>query len=178
MHLTEGRQCGKVVAVGAVWVVAAATIVVGCRGRGASPTGRDGAATASVGAVSSAEAGAAVAAPVLEDAGPYATGIPVPLAKVEAALNPGHLPPYAGPTGTVEGFITMTGDLPPKRELDIPFACGEAYATYGKAFREGTGRTVADVLVAVTGYAGFVPAAGDAVPVKIHGCAYERRTVV
>src|SRR5882724_9898635 len=175
MHFTEGS---KRVALGAIWVVVTATLVGGCRGRGVSSTGSDAGATTSLAAVPGVEAGAAAAAPVLVDAGPYATGIPVPLAKVEAALNPGRLPPYAGPTGTIEGVVTMTGDLPPKRDLDISFACGEAYATYGKAFREGTGRTVADVLVAVTGYAGFVPAAGDAVPVKIHGCAYERRTVV
>jgi hypothetical protein len=34
------------------------------------------------------------------------------------------------------------------------------------------------VLVAVTGYTGFVPARGDALPVKIHGCAYDHRTLV
>jgi hypothetical protein len=92
-------------------------------------------------------------------------------------VNPGQLPPYAGPTGVIEGTVSVTGDPAPKETLDIPFACGEAYATYGKAFREGPGRALADVLVAVTRYDGFVPAAGDVVPIKIHGCAYERRTL-
>ena len=72
----------------------------------------------------------------------------------------------------------MTGDPAPRRDVEIPFVCGEAFATYGKSFREGTERTLADVLVAVTGYAGFIPASGDAYPVKIHGCAFDRRTIV
>jgi hypothetical protein len=115
---------------------------------------------------------------VAEDAGPTASGIPVPAAKVDSKLNPKHLPPYAGPTATLEGVVTVTGDPPAKRDINIPFACGEAYATYGKAFREGTGRTLGDAMIAVTRYQGFVPAAGDTHPIKIHGCAYERRTVV
>jgi hypothetical protein len=115
---------------------------------------------------------------IIEDSGPLASGIPVPASKVEAAVNPGGAAPYAGPTGAVEGIIAMTGEPPPKRDIDIPFGCGEAYASYGKAFREGNGRTLADVLVAVTGYSGFVPAGGDFLPVKIHGCAYDHRTLV
>jgi hypothetical protein len=75
----------------------------------------------------------------------------------------------------VEGVVRVSGDPPPKKPLDIPFACGEAYATYGKAFREGNGRTLGDVLVAVTEYEGFVPPATDAVPVTIHGCAFDKR---
>jgi hypothetical protein len=119
--------------------------------------------------------------PVVEvpnDAGPISTGIPVPIAKIENVLNPRHLAPYAGPKGTVEGVVRVTGDAPPKRDLSIPFDCGEAYATYGKVFREGNDRTLADAMVAVTGYEGYIPAAGDAYPISIHGCAYDRRTVV
>ncbi len=112
-----------------------------------------------------------------EDAGPMAPGIPVPLAKVESAVNAGHLAPYAGPTGIVEGIVKVSGDAPPKRGLAIPFSCSESLGTYGKVFREGTGRTLADVLVAVTGYSGYVPAMGEASAVKIHGCAFDRRTV-
>jgi hypothetical protein len=37
---------------------------------------------------------------------------------------------------------------------------------------------VADVMVAVTGYDGFVPAKAEAVQIDIEGCAYDRRTVV
>ncbi|HMJ51466.1 MAG TPA: hypothetical protein VK540_05300 [Polyangiaceae bacterium] len=119
--------------------------------------------------------------PVVEipsDAGPISTAIPVAISKIEGVINPRHLPPYAGPKGTVEGTIRVTGDAPFKRTITIPFECGEAYATYGKAFREGNDRTLADAMVAVTGYEGYIPAAGDAYPVSIHGCAYDRRTLV
>ena len=157
-------------------VVSFATSVGGCK-RAAEPAARpDGGEV--VAPLYGMEAGPFVAVRIPDDSGPTAPGIPVPLSKVESALNPERLAPYAGPTGVVEGVITVSGDPPPKRELDIPFACGEAYATYGKAFREGTGRTLADVLVAVTGYEGFVPARVESQSVKIHGCAYERRTVV
>jgi hypothetical protein len=111
------------------------------------------------------------------DAGPLATGIPVPLSKVEGTINPNHLAPYAGPTGAVEGTVKVSGDAPPKQRVSIPFACGEASGTYGKAFREGNGRTLADALVAVTGYQGYVPPSGDVVPVNIRGCAFDRRTI-
>jgi hypothetical protein len=117
--------------------------------------------------------------PALEfvDSGPTASGIPIPAASVEAAINPAHAPPYAGPTGAIEGVVHVSGDQAPKLVLQIPFECGEAYATYGKAFREGNGRTLADVMVAVTQYEGFVPAASDVYPVTIHGCAYDKRTL-
>lgn len=119
--------------------------------------------------------------PVVEtqnDAGPISSAIPVPVAKIESVINPAHKPPYAGPKGNVEGVVRVTGDAPPKRNITIPFDCGEAYATYGKVFREGNDRTLADAMVAVTGYEGYIPAAGDVYPISIHGCAYDRRTLV
>jgi hypothetical protein len=112
------------------------------------------------------------------DAGPMAPGLPVPAAKVEAAINPSHLSAYSGPTGVVEGTVTASGDAPPKLAGAVPFICREASATYGKAFREGNGRTLGDVMVAVTGYDGYVPVQGDVSKVKIHGCAFDRRTIV
>jgi hypothetical protein len=122
-----------------------------------------------------------VLVPVVEeksDAGPYATSIPVPVSKIEGVLNPHHRPPYAGPKGTVEGVIRVTGDAPAKRDLTIPFDCGEAYGTYGKAFRMGNDRTLADAMVAVTGYDAYIPASSEVYPISIHGCAYDRRTLV
>jgi hypothetical protein len=113
-----------------------------------------------------------------DDAGPLAPGLPVPASKVEAAVNGGHLAPYSGPTGVVEGTVTVSGDSPPKLGLPMPFACREASATYDKVFREGNGRTLGDVMVAVTGYNGYVPAQGEVSAVKIHGCAFDRRTIV
>jgi hypothetical protein len=162
----------------ATWVVVLATAVGGCKTQGGATTGpEDAGAEASTVSGHYIEAGPFVALRVPGDSGPAASGIPVPASKVESTVNPKNLAPYAGPSGTIEGVVTATGDAPARRDLAIPFACGEASATYGKAFREGTGRTVADALVAVTGYEGYVPASGDVLAVKIHGCAYDRRTL-
>jgi hypothetical protein len=114
----------------------------------------------------------------LVDAGPMAPGIPVPLGKVNEALNPSHLPVYAGPTGEVAGIVKISGDASPNKNITVPFECGEAYATYSKVFREGPGRALADALVAVTGYAGYVPPSGEVRAVSIHGCAFDTRTMV
>jgi hypothetical protein len=154
-------------------VVVFATLVGACKGRAAPSTSPADAGVSPIGW----QRPDGAAPIVLVDSGPPASGIPVPASKVESAVNPGHLPPYAGPTGVIEGLVTISGDPAPKEVLDIPFACGEAYATYGKAYREGTGRALADALIAVTRYEGYVPAAGDVVPIKIRGCAYERRTL-
>ncbi|MCU0691034.1 MAG: carboxypeptidase-like regulatory domain-containing protein [Polyangiaceae bacterium] len=108
---------------------------------------------------------------------PMASAIPVPAASVEAAVNPGKLPAYNGPTGAIEGVIRMRGALPGDVSLALPPSCREAQAVYGKLFREGKGRTVADVLVAVTGYDAYVPAKSNAVRVEIRDCAFDRRTV-
>jgi hypothetical protein len=159
-------------------VVVLATLVGGCRKHSVAPTTAADAGTATPQMAMLPDAGLVPVVRAVEDSGPPASGIPVPAAKVESAINPEHMPPYAGPTATLEGVVTVSGDPAPKRDIDIPFACGEAYATYGKSFREGTGRTLADAMIAVTHYQGFVPAHGDVEPVKIHGCAYDRRTLV
>jgi hypothetical protein len=165
----------------AIWVVAVATAVGGlsaCRAKSKTDGAPAGSALAgsSAGPLGSPDAAPpAVLAPV--DAGPLASGIPVPASRVEQAVNGRRLPPYDGPTGTVEGTIRVSGDRAPVDKVGIPANCGEALATYGKLFREGTGRTLADVLVAVTEYDGYVPAEGDARTVSIHGCAFEKRTI-
>jgi len=169
----------------AISVVSCATAVSmlgACKSRPAEPASgqdvRGAAPIASTGYVTDSGLVMIPAVQVHEDAGPIATSIPVPVSKIENVLNPGRLQPYAGPKGTVEGVIRVTGDPPAKRNLTIPFECGEAYATYGKVFREGNDRTLADAMVAVTGYEGYIPATGDAYPISIRGCAYDRRTLV
>ena len=169
----------------AISVVSCATLVssfVACKRPGEPGSGRDAqtgpAPSASMGYVTDS---GLVMLPVVEvpyDAGAIASGIPIPVAKVDSVINPTGRAPYKGPRGTVEGVIRVTGDAPPKRNLTIPFDCGEAYATYGKVFREGNDRTLADAMVAVTGYDAYIPAAGDVYPISIHGCAYDRRTLV
>jgi hypothetical protein len=105
-------------------------------------------------------------------------GVPFPPDAIVKALDPKGVAPYAGPTGTLRGTVHVAGDAPPTVPgLKIKPQCGEAQATYGKLFRVGLEKTLADVLVAVTGYDGFVPAASDTMKMTIHGCAMARRTI-
>lgn len=107
---------------------------------------------------------------------PTVTSAPIPKSQVEAAVNPTKLPPYDGPTGIVEGTVRMAGDPPPEVELRLPVKCMGAGGTYGRLYRQGDDREAADVLVAVTGYKGYVPEKEEAVPVTIEDCAYSART--
>ncbi len=103
-------------------------------------------------------------------------GMPRKQSEIDAVINKSRREPYAGKTGTLSGRITMKGDPAPSTSWIYPQECGEAAGTYGRAFRVGQDNALADVLVTVTGYDGFVPAKGPALPVKISGCAYEKRT--
>ncbi len=105
-------------------------------------------------------------------------GAPIRVEKVVAAVNPKHQAPYAGPRGTLKGTVRIEGDPPPDTGLKFPPKCKDSAATYGKLFRIGLDKALADVMVAVTGYDGYVPAAGEAVKVAIHRCAPQKRTVV
>lgn len=107
-------------------------------------------------------------------------GIPVDAADVAKVVNPKKEEPYTGPTGTLRGTIRISGDPPPDLAVKFPEApCrGEAMAVHGKLFRVGQDSALADALVAVTGYRGYVPAKGEAVKTTIHQCALARRTVV
>lgn len=84
---------------------------------------------------------------------------------------------YNGPTGTLRGRITIVGDPPPE---DAPVKakpdCAEAAATYQRLFRVGQDHAAADVMVAVTGYDGYVPPAEPVVKAVARGCAFDRRT--
>lgn len=116
------------------------------------------------------------------DAAPV-NATPIPTASVAALLNPDKLPAYTGPTGSVEGTITVTGDPAPERRADFK-KCPDAATVYGRTFREGPpggpkgARPLADAIVAVTGYSGFyIPEKNEAKEVTIEGCAYTQRTV-
>lgn len=109
-----------------------------------------------------------------------AVGIPVEAGVVHQAVNPAKAPPYAGPSATVFGAVTITGDPAPVLNdivATIPEECRSAVQVYGRLFREGQGRVVADALVAVTGYRGFVPARGPAVTLSADRCSFETRTI-
>jgi hypothetical protein len=112
-----------------------------------------------------------------------ANGTPLPAASVAAFVNPEKLPPYAGPTGSVEGTISITGDPSPALPAQDYSKCPEAALTYGKLFREGMptaggGRALADAIVGITGYAGYyVPERSETRTISVSGCAFEPRVV-
>ncbi len=115
-------------------------------------------------------------APVDSKGGGVVAG-PYPPGKVEEAVNPKHEAPYSGPTGVVRGIVRIAGDAAPTTSTAFPPRCGEASATHGRLFRTGQDGTLADALVTVTGYPGFVPEVHDAKKVVIHGCALSKRTI-
>lgn len=85
---------------------------------------------------------------------------------------------YSGPVGTLTGRITIKGDPAPETPHVYPKGCeGEGAATYGKLFRVGQDNALADAIVSVTKYQGFVPPKSDAIPVTVRGCAYSTRSI-
>ncbi len=139
-----------------------------CSKRGAAPV--DGAS-----AVDAAQAAG-------QSDGSVINATPVPTAAVLDLVNPEKLPPYAGPTGSVEGTISVVGDPAPVVANDFS-RCPDAAKVWGHAFREGSppsagsARALADAIVVVTGYRGFfVPEKQEAKEVRIEDCAYTTRT--
>jgi hypothetical protein len=146
-----------------------------CKGSGEQP-----APPASSAAPSAAPSAAAAPASAQADAPGVkgvVVGIPVAKDKVAKEVNPKGAEPYKGPTGTIKGVVKIKGDPPPASEFSFPAGCGEAAATHGKLFRVGQDGTVGDVLVAATGYEGYVPPREEAVKLTMRGCALSRRTV-
>lgn len=86
--------------------------------------------------------------------------------------------PYEGTVGTVKGVIKIVGDDPPSTSFSYPEGCEAAAGTYGKLFRRGQEGQLADALVAVTEYNGWVPPQKEKVEVTIRNCAYSTRTIV
>jgi hypothetical protein len=103
---------------------------------------------------------------------------------LDAVLNPQGLPAYAGPTGSVEGTVTITGPASPSVPVDAS-KCAAALDTYGKLFRDGTPATpggprpLADAVVVVVGYSDYyVPEKNEAQKITLGvGCGYPSRTV-
>jgi hypothetical protein len=100
---------------------------------------------------------------------------------VAKIVNPAGALPYAGPTASLRGVVRITGDPAPAQDAalpQVPPSCSEANDFYGKLFREGPGRTLADVLVAVTDYGEkYVPAPGPNHRVMVRDCAWQSRTI-
>lgn len=83
--------------------------------------------------------------------------------------------------GRVRGVVRVKGDPAPSIESIAPTIpvgkCFLAHDMYGKLFREGEGRTLADVLVAATEYSGEAAEPTPTVDVQAKECAYDRRTI-
>ncbi len=119
---------------------------------------------------------------VFKPAAPVASGLPGARAPelVSKVVNPQNKPVYAGPTGGVKGVVSASGDEAPETKAHlakIKEPCPEGRAAYARLFREGMLRSLGDVLVAVTGYSGYVPAKEPKVLVAARGCAFSTRTV-
>ncbi len=101
--------------------------------------------------------------------------------EIQRQTNPGNKQPYSGPTGAVAGVVRVKGASSPPLELGnskIPLGkCYEAHSMYQSLFREGPNRGLADVLVAVTGYEGYLPVPRETPTVVAKGCAFDRRTL-
>ena len=106
--------------------------------------------------------------------------VPIAAERIETVNNATKQPIYQGPYGAIEGTVTITGDEPPDMlpYLDkIPPDCEVGKQIYGKLFREGPGKTVADVLVAATGYKGYLIASSDHVSLDARNCGWAKKTV-
>ncbi|HKY39579.1 MAG TPA: hypothetical protein VJN18_26755 [Polyangiaceae bacterium] len=127
-----------------------------------------------------ARSGVASASSVFKLAAPVASGLPGAAERVSKAVNPENLPVYTGPTGGVRGVVTATGEQAPvaKAHLEkIKDPCPEGREMYGRLFREGMMRSLADVLVAVTGYKAYLPEKEPKRVVSARGCAFSTRTI-
>ena len=96
-------------------------------------------------------------------------------------MNPKGLSPYSGPVGGVRGIVKVVGDPPPlvaEMVSKLPAeGCPRAHELQRKLYRQGADRTLADVLVTVTEYTGFVQPKQDATRVEIKGCAFDSKVV-
>jgi hypothetical protein len=169
MRIDKGARCSlnRGLPAARVALLGAAIGALGCqggKGNEASP-----ATSAAAPVASAATSASAVEA---------AVGRPASPADVAKIMNPKGQAPYSGPVGSLRGHVRIKGDPPPDAGLSFPIGkCGEAAATYGRLFRVGQDGALADALVTVVNYDGFVPERDEAEKVTLHGCALSRRTL-
>lgn len=170
---------------GSAIALLALTSIVACDG-GAPPSSAPSssalapvsASTPRASASSSSPAASASVDPYADNPHKVPIGIPAPAKKVLEVLNPKGEAPYAGPKGTLKGVVRVKGDPSPDSNMKISPGCTEAKVVYQKLFRVGLDRALADVMVAVTEYPGFVPPREEAKKVTVKGCAPSSRTIV
>jgi hypothetical protein len=111
---------------------------------------------------------------------PVATGLPGDPSAVSKVVNPKGMKAFDGATATVRGVVRASGDASvdrPDLVAKVGADCAEAKAFFAPALREGPGRTLADVLVTVTGYEGYVPPAAEKLKLEAEGCTFGTRTI-
>jgi hypothetical protein len=111
---------------------------------------------------------------------PVASGLPGDPMATSRIVNPKGEAAYSGPSGGVRGIVTVTGDPAPTMNAllaKIPDSCAKAREAYAPLFREGMMRSLADVLVGVTGYKGYVPEREPRVMVEAKACSFNTRTL-
>ncbi|MBI4951585.1 MAG: hypothetical protein HY908_06100 [Myxococcales bacterium] len=155
------------------WVALALGTVVGACGSPAADPG----APSSTASVSAAPTTASTSGATTGGTASTTSSATVDSSDPAKVVNPTGEKPYAGPTATLRGTVRVKGDPPPDMPERIPADCAAAAATHGKLFRVGQDGALADVLVAVTGYPGYVPAEGPSRKMTIEGCAFSARTV-
>ena len=157
-------------------VVGSSACVVGCSRSGPPEALANAAPAGSSSGIAAAAASASIKPPET---------FPVPKESVDAVLNPMGVPEYKGPTGSVEGTISVVGPPAPAVHVDTG-KCPAAIDVYGKLFREGTPatpngpRALADAVVVAVGWGNgfFIPDKRDAVRVTVGpNCAYPSRTI-
>ena len=111
---------------------------------------------------------------------PVASGLPGDPSRVSGVVNPNKEKAYDGPTATVRGRVRSSGDAAsaaPVQGLEFTAECGKARDIYGYPFQEGPARELADVLVTVTGYQGYVAETKPAVTLEGKDCSWGARTI-
>lgn len=94
--------------------------------------------------------------------------------EIRAIVNPGNQSEYTGPTGVVEGTITVTGDPPEVTTYPkIPPTCAHGAEVHGATYRKGPKGELEGALVAVIGYSGYVRTPRNDRNITIRNCAIE-----
>jgi len=147
-------------------ILAAFLLVAGCACEEEAPKPKPAAAT---------PAKPSVALPA-----PVASGLPGDPTRVSSVVNPKQEKAYEGPTATLRGIVRASGD-PASAAVQpvdkIPADCEKAREFYGPPFREGPQRELADVLVTVTGYQGYVPETEPVVTLQAKDCNWGTQTI-
>jgi len=97
---------------------------------------------------------------------------------LQKILNPSAATEYTGPTGVVEGTITVKGDPPAMKTFQtLPKECEPAKAIYAPAYRAGPKAELADALIGVRTWTGYVRPTKDDKVVTIKNCSIESTVI-